>query len=186
MILYRPLRRASPSGQGEVMIKNDRQYLIAVKKLRRYFVLRQRLAHRPAGPLDLRPRAEDLAKIDQLTSALQSEIDEFDSLVKSTTDIPGLDSVGQIPLNLIRARIAVGWSQRRLAEKCNLHRVQIWRFEKSEYRWATLETLMKVSAVLASGLAEKRQMVKQLEEWLESRQTASQPAQQVSSSAHRG
>ncbi len=153
----------------EIMIKNHRQYLIAVKKLRRLAVIRARISMRPSGPLNIRSRDEDLATVDKLAVQLESEITEYDTLVKTTMHIPELALVDQLASQMMRARIALGWSQKRLAEKSGMRREQIWRYEGNDYRNATLETVMKVSAALASGLAEKKDGLNQLQAWLKSR-----------------
>ena len=163
------------------MIKNLRQYRIAVKQLRSYNWLRQRISRRPTSPLDLRSRSEDLARVDELSGRLQSEIDEFETLCKSTTEISDIDRIAELPSQLIRARIAVGWTQQELAAKCGVRREKILRYEKDDYRLATMETVIKVSTVLSSGLLEKAEGLRRFEEWLQERRA--QRAQETQQAA---
>ena len=79
---------------------------------------------------------------------LDDEILEYELLKQGTVAIPDLREVKYLHTNLIRARIALGLTQRELAERLDVAEQQIQRYESNEYAGASLSRLREVAAAL--------------------------------------
>ena len=66
---------------------------------------------------------------------LQSELGEFDALHDAT--LIEATGIAQLPVALIRARIASGLTQRELAERVGVHEQAIQRYEASNFAGAS-------------------------------------------------
>ena len=92
--------------------------------------------------------------------ALEVQVGE---LVCSITDYEALkrvgglrfefDSLQDLGLALIRARISHGWSQERLAEELDMPKQQIQRYEATEYASASLRRILEVADALGVNLS---------------------------------
>ncbi len=79
---------------------------------------------------------------------LRAELDEHEQLRAghgSTFDATSLDELATL---LVKARIARGWTQRRLAESLGVAEQQVQRYESSGYRSASLARICDVAAAL--------------------------------------
>lgn len=63
-----------------------------------------------------------------------------------------LGSLRELPLVLVRARLATGLTQKQLAEKLGLKAQQIQRYEATRYRTITLERMLEVAEALGVRL----------------------------------
>jgi transcriptional regulator with XRE-family HTH domain len=79
---------------------------------------------------------------------LEEEILEYELLKQGAVAIPDLREVQHLHTNLIRARIALGLTQRELAERLDMAEQQIQRYEANEYAGASLSRLREVAAAL--------------------------------------
>ena len=79
---------------------------------------------------------------------LDEEILEYELLKQGAVAIPDLREVQYLHTNLIRARIALGLTQRDLAERLDMAEQQIQRYEANEYAGASLSRLREVAAAL--------------------------------------
>jgi HTH-type transcriptional regulator/antitoxin HigA len=59
---------------------------------------------------------------------------------------------------LVKARIARGWTQRRLAEELGVAKQQIQRYEATEYRSASPPRICDIAAALEIDIAEIGQL----------------------------
>ena len=81
----------------------------------------------------------------------ETEIADFDAL--TTAETIAIDSIADIGLALIRARVASGLTQAQLAERVGLHTAAINRYETNNYRTANLTRLNEIADTLDFDLA---------------------------------
>lgn len=130
------------------MILNERQYRITKAAERRIAKEVDTLA--VARPRDLRPRQHTLlleAGKGHLEE-LRRELGEYEALRGGAVPAGTLGSIEDLPLALIRARIASGWTQARLAEELGVSEQQVQRDEANAYRSASLERLRRIADAL--------------------------------------
>lgn len=84
----------------------------------------------------------------EMARELENEIVEYEMLKQGSVAIPDLSQVQELHSNLIRARIALGLTQRELAENLGIAEQQVQRYEASEYAGASLARLREVAAAL--------------------------------------
>lgn len=129
------------------MIKNERQYRITKAQAEKFQSALKQLQADPAESASLHPRLRQ-AEADTLESqwaSLQAEIDDYEALLNGQQKSFSLGSFDELPIVLIKARIASGLSQRELAGRLGLKEQQIQRYEATEYASASLS---RVSAVI--------------------------------------
>lgn len=128
------------------MITNERQYRIAKAELRHFMEAAE--AHGEHGPSpDVHPRIHDAMR-----DSLESEADELGAQIKRYEDLRDgrigerqLDSLRDLPIALIEARIAAGLTQKALAERLGLPEQQVQRWEASMYSGVGVERLQEIA-----------------------------------------
>lgn len=136
------------------MIQNERQYRISKAAAEKF---KAALTARRDEASDIHPmllKAEREALESQLSSLVE-EITEYEFLRQGSTAVLTLDSLQQLPEGLIKARIALGLTQRDLAERLNLKEQQIQKYESEHYRTASLERLAEVANALCVTVREQ-------------------------------
>lgn len=134
------------------MILNERQYRITRAAAAR--LANEVEAVAKARPKDLSPRQRALlleAGKGQLEE-LRRELWEYEALRKGDPPVAPIGPIEELPLALIRARIARGWTQARLAEELGVSEQQVQRDEANGYRSASVERLRKVADALGCRL----------------------------------
>ena len=142
------------------MITNERQYAITKAQAERF---KESLAKAAAPDKKLHPKVRK-AMQEGLQSQLQDledEIAEFEKLRDGKITTIVVNSIVDIAVALIQARIARNWTQRQLAEKLDLSEQQIQRYESTRYKGAAVERLQEV----ADALGVRVQEVVTLEQW---------------------
>ncbi len=86
---------------------------------------------------------------------LRRDLAEYDALRAGRVRVLELDSLGQLPEALIRARIAAGLSQKELARRLGLKEQQIQRYEARRYAGASLDRVQKVADALGMQIHER-------------------------------
>jgi DNA-binding Xre family transcriptional regulator len=136
------------------MIANERQYRITNAAAREFEEALARLetveAHRPP---DLR-RVMREAMESQLDE-LREEIAEYEALRSGKVGVLELTSLAELPDALIRARIAVGLTQKKLAERLGLKEQQIQRYEATQYAGVSLDRIQAVAEALGVEIHER-------------------------------
>ena len=138
------------------MITNERQYRITksqitnLTKAAKSFTFED--TTKPVGSFSL-------AKIE--LEALKSEIEvlseqlfDYEALKLGTVNVFKADSLQELPMILIQARIAQGLTQRQLANKLELKEQQIQRYESEVYASANIRRLAEVANILNLEVAE--------------------------------
>jgi HTH-type transcriptional regulator / antitoxin HipB len=129
------------------MIQNERQYKITQTKLRDLKLDRAAL---DLPDFDLHPRLILARKnsLDILIGELEQEIAEYDRLKSGQIDKWPIESLQDLPNVMIKARIAVGMTQKELAEKIGVQEQQIQRYEANNYRAVGFDRLQEVMSAL--------------------------------------
>jgi HTH-type transcriptional regulator/antitoxin HigA len=139
------------------MITNDVQYRSTKAHLSQFEqALTNLLDEAGSNPTTLQK-----LEIDAVTAQaddLRTEIAEYERLSSgevSTFEAPTLAGLAML---LVKARIARGWTQRRLAEELGVAEQQIQRYEATEYRSASLARICDVADALGVDIAETAQL----------------------------
>ena len=138
------------------MIKNERQYRITRAQAERFSQQLLKLEGQgpePTGvhPLLLKAREDGLRS--QLVD-LEAELHEYEELSAGQFEFGQLKTITELPVALIKARIARGMSQRDLADRLGLKEQQIQRYEASEYGSASLTRVRQVISALGVNVDE--------------------------------
>jgi HTH-type transcriptional regulator / antitoxin HipB len=129
------------------VIQNERQYKITQTKLREF---EQELAAIEPENSELHPRQViGWTNSYNLTiRKLKQEIEEYEQLKSGkVTNFP-INSLQDLPLVMIKARIAAGMTQKELAEKIGVQEQQIQRYEANNYRAVGFDRLQEVMSAL--------------------------------------
>jgi HTH-type transcriptional regulator/antitoxin HigA len=89
---------------------------------------------------------------------LRDELGEYERLRHGATTVIEADSLAGLADALIKARIARGWTQRRLAEAFGVAEQQIQRYEASAYRSASLARLCDIADALDVTFTERAEL----------------------------
>jgi transcriptional regulator with XRE-family HTH domain len=138
------------------MIKNERQYRITKAQADKFEQALARQAVTPEAGKQLHPlvqKAQRDALACQFTD-LKAELHEYDLLRSGERKILELTSFDQLPRALIQARIALGLSQKSLADKLGIKEQQLQRYEATEYASASIERVKEVINVMGLTVRE--------------------------------
>ena len=86
---------------------------------------------------------------------LRAEIEEYDRLRSGAVSAFEATSLAELATLLVKARIARGWTQRRLADALGIAEQQVQRYESSDYRSASLARICDVAAALDIVVTER-------------------------------
>jgi HTH-type transcriptional regulator / antitoxin HipB len=129
------------------VIQNERQYKITQTKLREF---EQELAAIDPKNSNLHPR-QVIGRTNSYNLTirkLKQEIEEYEQLKSGkVTNFP-INSLQDLPLVMIKARIATGMTQKELAEKIGVQEQQIQRYEANNYRAVGFDRLQEVITAL--------------------------------------
>jgi len=139
------------------MIKNERQYLITKAQADKFELAAANLAKRKNGSSKIHPlllKAEEEAIRAQLLE-LRADIEEYEALRSGKLAAFEVQSFDELPNALIKARIALGWTQKDLAERLGLKEQQIQRYEATDYASASLTRLKEVIQALGMRMRDE-------------------------------
>lgn len=138
------------------MITNERQYEQTRKQLEG---LESLLASTQAGKAgDEGFRDVQAAGLASQVMDLREEIGEYEQLRDGGTRVFEASSLAGLADALIKARIARGWTQRRLAGALGVAEQQIQRYESSAYRSASLARLCDIAEALGVTVTERAEL----------------------------
>ncbi len=125
------------------MIRNEAEYQQARERLaaekKRLDELADRLA---AAGLGADERKRVLDPVVSFHQQLEEEVASYERLVRGDFgEVENLHGLGQM---LIGLRIALGLSQRQLAERLGVHESQVSRDERNDYHGATIERVSRL------------------------------------------
>lgn len=139
------------------MIKNNRQYIVTKRQVDAFYKsLNEIKAQQIADPsFDPMFQVIQLEAIRSQIDDLESEISEYEALTRGEIKSFDCNSLSELPMLLIKARIARGLSQKDLADKLGLKEQQIQRYEATDYESASLSRLLEVSDALGLKITQK-------------------------------
>jgi HTH-type transcriptional regulator / antitoxin HipB len=134
------------------MIQNERQYKVTQTKLKE---LEQAAASIELEDPRLHPRQilSQKNSYNKIIGTLKLELAEYEELKSGRIAVFQIESFNDLPTALIKARIALGMTQKELAEKIDTQEQQIQRYEANHYHAISFNRLMKV--VQALGISFK-------------------------------
>lgn len=131
------------------MIKNKRQLIITKSQLNK---LEEALRRSVKNKSAVNPRIYN-AMISGFKSQIQElkqEIAEYENLINSAGFV--IHELDELPLGLIKARIAKNLTQEELAKKVHMKPQQIQRYEKNNYKGIKFEKLIQIWNALGVNL----------------------------------
>lgn len=129
------------------MITNDRQYKIAKTQIENFQQSLDSLALTSSAAKNIHPKLIEVQKnaIESQLNDLLLEAKEYEDLKAGKIAITEVSSLKDLPLALIKARIANNLTQAELAEKVGIKMQQIQRYEAEKYDSASIKTLLKIA-----------------------------------------
>jgi len=143
------------------MITNERQYKISkaeLEKLREAIKQFDMTEATSALNGDRTLAKAQLQALQSESEIISEQLREYESLRTGSVRNLEAGSLSELPDLLIKARIALGLSQRQLAEKMGLKEQQIQRYEAENYASASLSRLIEISDALGLRVAEKARL----------------------------
>jgi transcriptional regulator with XRE-family HTH domain len=136
------------------MIKNERQYRITKAQLASFQSALDGFSQHASPDLHelIRKAQEDALRSQR--DDLKAELDEYEALRSNRPPEIEARDLDELPRALIRARIALGLSQRELADKLGIKEQQIQRYESTDYDSASMARVREVAAALGVRVAE--------------------------------
>lgn len=128
------------------MIKNERSYAVTKEWVERFAKAVDQLENHPSpsDPTDPMMRKVQLGALNSQLEDLRAEVAEYETLRDGKVERLRFDSFGEIGQGLIKARIAVGLTQRQLAERMGLKQQQIQRYEATDYESASFARISEI------------------------------------------
>ena len=126
------------------MIQNEREYRITRSQAEKFAQALEDFEAKGGDPLAELQKSALASQLEEL----QEQQAEYDALKSGDLWEIAVNSFDDLPLALVRARIALGLSQKELAERLGLKEQQIQRYESSAYAGASLHWLQNVSGAL--------------------------------------
>jgi ribosome-binding protein aMBF1 (putative translation factor) len=131
------------------MIKNEREYRITKASARKLEDALENIDElRRKGKHDAAKLRIQTAATESMLADLRDQITEYEQLKKGKFKAATLELVEAVPSNLIRARIALGWTQKDLADKLGTTEQQIQKYEATDYESASFKRVMEIATVL--------------------------------------
>lgn len=147
------------------MTKNQLQYKIANSELTKFeeAIRKSEAIHDvPEGVHPVMWKAQ-INGLKSQAETLRREITEYDELLSGEMNEIEVKSLEELPVGLIKARIAKNLTQKDLAELANVAPQQIQRWEEDDYHKAKFEQLIKVAKALDVSVSEKISFEKEAE-----------------------
>ncbi|MHB8449838.1 MAG: helix-turn-helix domain-containing protein [Mycobacteriales bacterium] len=141
--------------EDRIVITNEVQYRATKAHLARFDeAIANREACRDLGVGERRRRDLELAALRSQAADLRAEADEYELLRSGSVTAFEAPSLPELAGALVKARIAKGWTQRRLADELGVAEQQIQRYEATGYASASLARLCDVAVALGAEVRE--------------------------------
>lgn len=129
-------------------IENEREYRITGAWIRRFENALEQILLEPEGDEPAWLRKARIEASQSQIEDLREQMVEYEALRSKQVHSASVNSLEQLPDALIKARIASGLTQEQLAERLNLKKQQIQRYEATRYASASLERLSEIARAL--------------------------------------
>ena len=139
------------------MITNEVQHRATKAHLERF----EEAARNLAARLDAKPSKLVRLELDAVqaqASDLRAELEEYERLRSGAVSTFEGSSLADVATLLVKARIARGWTQRRLAEALGVAEQQVQRYESTGYRSASLARICEVADALDVAVTERAEL----------------------------
>jgi transcriptional regulator with XRE-family HTH domain len=137
------------------MIKNEQQYKLTKAQANKFAAAAAEFAITPNA--DFSPLRRQLYEGAMQSQAedLRQQLAEYEALRQGQIRVLPVGSFEELPLALIKARIASGMTQRDLAEVLGMKEQQVQRYEDTEYAGASFTRLKEVVQALGIQVREE-------------------------------
>ena len=132
------------------MITNDRQYRIVKSQIENFERAMEEMAFETEETKDVHPLILQAEKegINYQLQTLYAQVTEYEELKDGKILIAQVKDLNELPIVLIKARIANGLTQAQLAEQLGMKEQQIQKYEAEKYESVSLRTLLRIAGVL--------------------------------------
>jgi ribosome-binding protein aMBF1 (putative translation factor) len=136
------------------MITNEVQYRATRAHAEQFEQALANLTNTAVDAADRKRHQLEKAAVCAQLDDLRAELAEYEQLRTGSVRSFEADNLADLAGALVKARIAKGWSQRRLAEELGVAEQQIQRYESTGYGSASLSRLCDVVAALGVEVRE--------------------------------
>lgn len=131
------------------MIRNERQYKITRSWANKFEATLEEVERRgKTGELTGLALKMFRESNECLLGRLVDQLNEYDDLKKGIFDFDSLEKLVKVPESLIKARIALNWTQRELAEHVGTTEQQIQKYEDTDYSSASFARMVNIIHIL--------------------------------------
>ena len=136
------------------MIRNERQYIITKAQIKKFRKALGEFNKQKSSAHQMLVKAQKEAIESQLAE-LEDQVKDYEKLRSGKYKVLKGSSIDDLPIELIRARIALGLTQKQLAERMGLKEQQIQRYEENDYASASFSRLTEIIKALGLDIEEK-------------------------------
>ncbi len=140
------------------MITNEVQYRATKAHLEQFEAAAANLDRKAGGAKRSKLVQLEIDAVRAQADDLRAEIAEYELLRSGQVSSFEAASLAGLATLLVKARIARGWPQRRLAEALGVAEQQIQRYESTGYRAASLARICDVADALGVSVTEKAEL----------------------------
>jgi DNA-binding XRE family transcriptional regulator len=126
------------------VIKNERQFKITKSQADKFAAAIQGLKASPAKGMHPLLRKAELDGMQSQLDDLNEQLAEYAALQSGGIKVVKIHSLTALPLALIKARIASGFTQEDLAKRIGVAEQQIQRYEATDYEGANLTRIGEI------------------------------------------
>ncbi len=137
------------------MITNEVQRRATESHVRRFEEALANLEAKSSGKKRTKLAKLEIDAVRSQADDLRAELDDYERLRSGQISTFEASSLEELAILLIKARIARGWSQRRLADVLGIAEQQVQRYESTGYRSASLARICDIAAALDVTITER-------------------------------
>jgi HTH-type transcriptional regulator / antitoxin HipB len=141
------------------MITNEIQYRTSKQQAVEFAISIEQLSQQAIGTTNPLLRQAELDAMASTLEELQADILDYEALKRHEYTAFTAHSLEELPLGLIRARIALGFSQEKLAKVLGVSKQQVQRDEDNLYASANLKRLQAVAEALGVQIDAQMQLL---------------------------
>lgn len=141
------------------MITNEVQYRATKGHLQRFQDALKNLEAKAGSGKRSKLTQLEIDAVESQADDLRAELEEYERLRSGEVSIFEAASLSGLATVLVKARIARGWTQRRLAEALDVAEQQVQRYESTDYRSASLARICDVAAALGVTVSERAELL---------------------------
>ena len=135
------------------MIRNERQYKITKAQIRKFKEVLEKFEKQKSKAHPMLVKAQKDAMKSEL-AVLEGQVKDYEKLRSGKYKVLKDSSFDDLPVELIRARIALGYTQKQLGELVGIKEQQIQRYEETEYTSASFSRLKEIINALGLDVKE--------------------------------